>query len=521
MKLVVSFVSFLPVLLTLIGCAGATPNLSPPQMQNQPFGNSGRNQSTAEAIPDPKPENLPQAQDIPAKGGVFYAPPYVQFLPVEREISKTTGLLVTFHQTGLTVKNTLAVQWRLATSTQWSNAKGSRVGQMWGPSGMDAHIVVRQELTGLPLGTWIDYRVLDKKEVVFQARCKTRPANGQAQRVIIFGDCGSGMLASRQIAAEASKVKADYTVLTGDIVYSKGRGTEYQKNFWPVFNADVIDPAIGGPLLRSTPTITAPGNHDVRSSTLDKFQDAFAYFIYWSMPKNGYAFPEGSPSAVQLGSDSVLNATFRAAAANQFPNGANYSMTVGDVHWTILDANPNVDWADPPLLAWLEADLAAASKTLWRFVVFHHPPFNSSLEHFDNQWMRLLSETFHKHKVQMVWNGHVHNYQRTLPLVFHPTEKVTKKGTVDGTFDLDAKYDALKGGKPNGQIYVITGAGGASLYKKYKSEDGKPQKFTSKMVNDIHSFTIVEINPTRLSVKQVDAEGKEIDTFIVQREESK
>ena len=508
---------------TLFGCAGATPNLSPPQMQNPGLGNAPRSQSqpVADASLGVKSEDLPPSEEISAKPGTFFTQPYVQFLPFEADPKTGSGILINYQLTGMNPKSTLSIEWRPAGSGEWKSAKGPKSTKIWGPAGVDAHTIIQQQLTGLPAGAWVDYRFVSGKETVFQSRCKTRPAAGQSQKVVIFGDCGAGTPESKLIAMEASKIKADYAVLTGDIVYSKGRASEYQTNFWPIFNANTADPKVGGPLLRSTVTVPAPGNHDIRSTTLDKFQDGFAYFLYWGLPTNGYNFPKDSKSATQLGGDAALQATYKAAAGDAFPNAANYSITVGDVHWTILDANPNVEWTDAKLLAWLEADLAAAAKSPWRFVAFHHPPFNSSVEHFTNQWMRVLSETFHKHKVQMIWNGHVHNYQRTHPLVFHPTAAVAKDGTVAGTFDLDQKYDPVKGGKPSGEIYVITGAGGAGLYKKVSDKEPKLQPFTSKLVNDIHSFTVADITREKLVVRQIDANGKELDSFIVQREEKK
>ena len=94
---------------------------------------------------------------------------------------------------------------------------------------------------------------------------------------------------------------------------------------------------------------------------------------------------------------------------------ANFSFDYGDAHWTVLDSNPYVDWTDPDLRGWVERDLAAAQDATWRFVAFHHPPFNSSQAHFGDQRMRVLADVFEAGRVDIVWSGHVHNYQRTYP----------------------------------------------------------------------------------------------------------
>ena len=88
----------------------------------------------------------------------------------------------------------------------------------------------------------------------------------------------------------------------------------------------------------------------------------------------------------------------------------------------------------------------------WRFVSFHQPGFNSSKKHFDEQQMRVLAPVFEAGKVDVVFNGHVHNYQRSYPMHFVPSaEKAAtvagkdgKQSTarhVDGKWTLDKKFN--------------------------------------------------------------------------------
>ena len=97
---------------------------------------------------------------------------------------------------------------------------------------------------------------------------------------------------------------------------------------------------------------------------------------------------------------------------------ANFSFDYGNAHWTVLDANPYVDWTDRELQAWVERDLASAKNATWRFVALHQPGFNSARKHFDEQNMRRLTEVFEAGGVDIVFCGHVHNYQRSYPLRF-------------------------------------------------------------------------------------------------------
>jgi hypothetical protein len=355
---------------------------------------------------------------------------------------------------------------------------------------------------------------------VFEARARARQPAGRPHRFVAFGDCAAGTPGQKAVAYQAYLARPDFVMITGDIVYSRGRISEYLNRFFPVYNSDVAAPGLGAPLLRSTLFLAAPGNHDLGERNFDKVPDLLAYFLYWSQPLNG---PDGSAAhAVLLGSEARRRAFLDAAGAT-FPRMANFSFDYGDAHWTVFDANPYPQWTVEPLRQWLEHDLASepARRAVWRFVAFHHPPFNSSRAHFDEQRMRLLAELFEKSKVDVVFCGHVHNYQRTYPLRF-VAEKAADgnlfdgKGHVLGRFTLDKTFDGSTRTRPDGVIYLITGAGGAKLYNPEQHVDPASwQEFTARFVSNIHSLTIVDVDAHKLMVRQVSAQGEELDRFIV------
>ena len=127
--------------------------------------------------------------------------------------------------------------------------------------------------------------------------------------------------------------------------------------------------------------------------------------------------------------------------------------------------NAYTDWTDPTLRNWLEKDLASAQKAQWRFVAYHHPDFQSAETHRNDQWMRVTNEIFRKHQVDIVFCGHVHNYQRTFPMTYSPATKEWK---------LDKEYNGSTKTHPKGVIYLVTGAGGAGLYNPEQQD--KPEK---------------------------------------------
>ena len=202
---------------------------------------------------------------------------------------------------------------------------------------------------------------------------------------------------------------------------------------------------------------------------------------------------------------------------------ANFSFDYGDVHWMVLDANPYVQWADMDLRAWVAHDLASAKDKPWRFVTFHHPCFNSSKAHAQEQQMRLLSDLFEAGGVSLVFSGHVHNYQRTYPLKFaattYPDSHAPEPATpVEGKITIDHAYDSTAKTRPDGVIYLVTGAGGADLYDPEQTDNISTwQPFTMKFVANIHSLTVVDVESNTTTVRQIDADGKELDRFTVAR----
>jgi hypothetical protein len=123
--------------------------------------------------------------------------------------------------------------------------------------------------------------------------------------------------------------------------------------------------------------------------------------------------------------------------------------------------------------------------------------------------------------VDIVFCGHVHNYQRTFPLHFVPEKGADHgpmRGTelVDGRWTLDKTFDGRAQTRPDGVIYLITGAGGASLYNPEQQDDPASwQDFTHKFISKVHSLTLAEVEGSSLMIRQVSLQGEELDRFII------
>ena len=391
-------------------------------------------------------------------------------------------------------------------------------------------------LTGLPLGAMYRYRVRlvgTPGRVIAEGYGTTRKPRGSAVRFVAFGDNSYGEVGQRAIAYWAYRARPDFVMNTGDNVYESGLDDEYQRYFFPVYNADVASPGIGAPLLRSVPFYTVIANHDVHAkgpdghpvADFDHDPDALAYFTNLSLPLNG---PENPPQAPPIVGDAARVADFRQCAGARFPRMLNYSFDYGDLHFLCLDSNVYVDPTNPAWRAYIDTDLGSTTAR-WKFVVYHHPAFNVGQEHYTEQHMRVLSPIFEAHGVNFVLSGHEHSYQRTRPLHFASAgsgaaaDRNGKDRLVPGAFRIDSEFDGVSRTRADGVLYITTGAGGKHLYdpgytdapeRWLHDEDGRVA-YVARMVTDRHSFTLFDVEGTALTMTQIDQWGRVIDRIHV------
>jgi hypothetical protein len=404
--------------------------------------------------------------------------------------------------------------------------------------GLPQHLVFEGTLGSLKPGGEFEYRVQRNGTTVFQAAGRARKGRHQPQRFVVFGDAGVNGAGQKAIAYRTFLQKPDFVAITGDIVYGSGRMSEYRNNYFPIYNADQADTLTGAPLTRSIPFVGALGNHDAGSySNIDRSPDNFGYFAYWSFPLNGPYKTARAVNTPTMQGDSAIIKPIVAATRSRYPQMANYSFDYGNAHWTVIDGNVYMDWTDAGLRNWLARDIAAAAARgmIWKFVMFHQPGFNSSKAHYTEQQMRLVADIFELQGVDIVFAGHVHNYQRSYPMKFlvkldgdpklakdgilHPPRDYdyrTAPFTLDGDFEFDKTFDGATRTRPTAPIYIVTGSGGAGLYTP--EQTGKRdtwQPFTQKFIADRFSLSVVDIDGSKLTFRQLAADGAELDRFII------
>ncbi len=316
---------------------------------------------------------------------------------------------------------------------------------------------------------------------------------------------------------QAPRPEPDFILNTGDNVYTYGSEGSYRDFFFPVFNNDVNSNETGAPIIRSKLFLPVDGNHDLGSTGVSVNMlasdtaplyagnqnggDALSYFNDFYFPQNGpkgfdiqYAWNGDTPAASGMTfsyleknytSPSAIAAFRQSTAVDtgkgtslQIDHQSNYSFDYGNAHFLFLDANPhlfndnlpsgNAYNAAPPTFTayptalgqWVMNDLDS-TKQLWKIVVYHQPAFTSGDATIVNNQMRAVAKLLEDHGVNMVFNGHDHNYQRTLPL--RATARTAATPAVVPGFPavyVDQKFDGNTVTVPDGVLYLIEGAGG-------------------------------------------------------------
>jgi hypothetical protein len=248
----------------------------------------------------------------------------------------------------------------------------------WGPNGGELaqrraspagrHHVF--ELTELPPGSAISYRVTAGATRSPRAAFRTTPGPGAVIRIGVYGDVRGGHATHARLVGHMLREGLDLVAVTGDLVLRGSDEADWQRFF-----------AVTHELLAQVPYWPAIGNHDLGWGGADQARRAEEVF----------ALPPGPPDR---------------------PAGAYwYSRDVADVHLVFLDSNA-YDRVEQE--AWLDADLAAARARRVRaiLVLTHDGPFARGY-HGGNAVARArYVPILAKHRVDLLLAGHDHLYQR-------------------------------------------------------------------------------------------------------------
>ena len=292
-------------------------------------------------------------------------------------------------------------------------------------------------LSGLKPGSTYYYQVTEDGSAKTANGCfRTAPeGNDSSFSFAVIGDSGNGRKNQLIVAGLLRHLKPDLILHTGDVVYPSGEDRHYDRRFFLPY----------GQLIKEIPVFPVLGNHDVEKG------NGAAYLKNFHLPSN-----------------------------DPHNTGRYYSFDWGKVHFVALNSELYYeDGGDSPQeqKAWLERDLAATRQP-WKIVFFHRPIYSSSEHGSDEKIRKDLEPPLIRYKVNMVFNGHDHNYERTVPI--------------------------------GGVTYIVTGGGGKQLYSAGRSE-------WTAFSKSAHHVVLVRIEGDRLSLEAIKPDGILLDRLDLDR----
>jgi predicted phosphodiesterase len=245
----------------------------------------------------------------------------------------------------------------------------------------------------------------------------------------VVGDSGSGGKGQLAVAALLERLRPDLVLHTGDVVYPAGQERHYDRRFFAPYRN----------LIKMVPLFPVLGNHDVRKGNGAAFLENFHP-------------PLGSPGSTKR----------------------YYSFDWGNTHFVALDSELyHGDRGSNPeeQRDFLERDLATTRKR-WTVAFLHRSPYGSSRHGGDEKVREDLEPLFVKHGVDLIFSGHDHVYERTVPIT--------------------------------GVTYVVSGGGGRRLYPAGNGE------LTASSVS-AHHAVLVRVSGSRLLLETLEVGGKVVD----------
>jgi phosphodiesterase/alkaline phosphatase D-like protein len=273
---------------------------------------------------------------------------------------------------------------------------------------------------------------------------QTALGNEDAYSFVLIGDTQKNPKITQKIATLAWQRRPNFVVHLGDVV---DNGPDKKEWVYELF----------GPckeLFGRVPVYPCIGNHEKNHAH---------YYKYFSLPAPEYYYQFG----------------------------------YGNAEFFSIDTNKKVG-PGTEQYKWLDSALAK-STAKWKFVYHHHPAYTSDDDDYGNTWKgvaskqgdmnaRQLVALYEKHNVDMVFNGHIHVYERTWPI-------------------RDGKVDREKG-----IVYVTSGGGGGRL----ENFAPVPTWFKAQCRSDFH-FCYVTVHGGKLTLKAFDQQGMLFDTFDVEK----
>lgn len=353
------------------------------------------------------------------------------------------GLTITWSSTGT------------ADSIQWGYTSSYEMGTFGSikRSGYTTPSFFAFQFPSVTPNAQINYRLKDSGTGTWTARKTYNTApdpNLNTYTFAVLGDCRSSASMWTTISNLASARQPDFCLFNGDLTNSGTLTSEY--NTW--FSA-------GANFLENNLCYHAEGNHETTNTSL--FSNLF------DLPVT---------------------------------NGTNLYYAVRYANTLFITINSCTP-TNTAMLTWLHNTLLSASSDptiVWKVASFHHPFFNIGNHAGDmDPYRGTIWKEFDDFGVDIVFNGHDHNYQRSKPVNLN----------VSTTAPM-AQYGS---GPNDGRLEIITGGAGASLYAQGSTQDA----WAMYLFNQTYNYTTVDVQNCKIKIIAYDNNNTIIDSLSLNK----
>jgi len=197
--------------------------------------------------------------------------------------------------------------------------------------------------------------------------------------------------------------------------------------------------------------------------------------------------------------DAASPSTFSNLFDMPITNGTNlyYATKYGNAIFITINT---CDPSNAAQLSWLKTTLAAAAadpSIVWKIVSCHHPFFNTGTHTGDmDSYRTTIWKAFDDYGVDLILNGHDHNYQRSKPVNLNvsTTAPVSQYGSAAG----------------QGRCEIISGGAGAGLYAQNTSS---ADAWAINLFNQKYNYVYCDVQACKMVITAYDQTNAVIETF--------
>ncbi len=353
------------------------------------------------------------------------------------------GLTITWSNTG----NSDSIAWGYTTALEMGHFSGT------GRSGYSTPKFFAYKFPTVLADTNIYYKIWNSATASWDAQRTYRTAPNPASRKFSFaalGDCRTSPSVLTSISNYVAARKPALSLFNGDLTLSGTSPTEYNTFF-----------SAASTFLEQSLVLHAEGNHDAASPV--------TFSNMWDLP---------------------------------ITNGSNLYYSVRYGHTLFITIN-SCDPTNTTMRSWLHTTLAAAetdATIVWKIVSFHHPFFNIGAHQGDmDAYRSSIWKEFDDHGVDIVFNGHDHNYQRSKPINLNASTSAPV-----------ASFGSASG---QGRLQIISGGAGASLYTQGSNADA----WAMNIFNSTYNYVYCDVDGCVLKVSAYNSSNSLIDSITLNK----